>query len=152
MVLGIGIGAGLQLADPVFHALLALLAARSGVDGQGGQIVAAHMAVQSCPVRIQLALRLETGLLQERCQQAVVVVLQQHLDVQVAGLLQGTVKQGDIAKWKLVGIEPILCLDTAYTEKQHQHGKKSDSFIHDLEILIILAQRYKQSPTYQSDS
>ena len=87
MVLGIGIGTGLQLADPVFHALLAFLAARSGVHGQGGQIVATHMTVQSCPVRIQLALRGEAGLLEERSQQTVVVVLQQHPDVQVAGFL-----------------------------------------------------------------
>ena len=113
--------------------------------------MATHMTVQSCPVRIQLALRGEAGLLQERCQQAVVVVLQQYLDVQVAGMFQRTVEQCNVSKWELVGIEPILCLTAACAEGQHQERKKSDSFMHDFEILIILAQRYKQSPTYQSD-
>ena len=152
VVLGVGIGTSLQLADEIVHTLATLLAACGRIDGHRRQIVAAYMSVETVPVRIGLALGGESGFLQIRCQQTVAIVLKEHLDVQVAGLLQGTVKQGDIAKWKLVGIEPILCLDTAYTEKQHQHGKKSDSFIHDLEILIILAQRYKQSPTYQSDS
>ena len=52
VVLGIGIGTGLQLANPVFHALAALLAASSSIDGHRSQIVAAHVSVQSVPIRV----------------------------------------------------------------------------------------------------
>ena len=139
MVLGVGISTGLQLADPVFHAILALFAACSGIHGQGGQIVATHMTVQSCPVRIQLALRGEAGLLQERGQQAVVVVLQQYLDVQVARMSQRTVCQRDITKWELVGIEPILCLTAYSTQQQHGcEGDPSNTGLHSLHIVFRL--------------
>ena len=126
MVFSIGIGATLQLANPVLHALTAGLRARSSIHGQRRQIVATHVTVQSCPVRIQLTLRRQSGFLQEGCQQSVVVVLQQHLYVQVACLLQRTVQQCDVTKWKLVGIEPILCLHAA-CHKEHRQRKGCSS-------------------------
>ena len=128
MVLGVGIGTGLQFANPILHTFPTLLTARSGIHGQRRQIVTTHMTVQSGPVRIQLTLRLQSGLLEERCQQSVVVVLQQHFDVQVAGPLQRTVEQGNITKGKLIGIEPILCLDAAHCKEQHHREIKSNSF------------------------
>ena len=129
MVLGIGIGTTLQLADPVFHALAALLRARSGINGHGRQVVTAHVSVQSVPVRVRLAFRRQSGLLQIGSQQTVVIILQQHADIQVACLLQRTVQQGDVTKWKLVGIEPILGLDAA-SHEEHRHHKGCSSETH----------------------
>ena len=69
----------------------------SRIDGQRREIMAAHMSVETIPVGIALRLRSQTSLLEIRSQQAVAVVLQQRPDVQVAGLFQRTVEQGDIA-------------------------------------------------------
>ena len=52
MVARVGIGAGLQLANHVFHPLLALLASGAGVEGQGGEVVSSHMSVESVPVGV----------------------------------------------------------------------------------------------------
>ena len=97
MVAGIGIGTSLQLADEIFHPLLAGLIAHSRIDGHRREIMAAHMSVETIPVGIALRLRGQTCLLEIGSQQAVAVVLQQRLDVQVAGLFQWAVEQGDIA-------------------------------------------------------
>ena len=121
VVLRIGVGTALQLADEVVHALFTLFAARSSIDGHRRQIVATHVSVQSVPVAIRLPLRCQPSLLQIRCQQAVAVVLQQRLDVQVACPLQRTVQQRYIAEGKLVGIQLLLCV-TSHHSGRHQHG------------------------------
>ena len=128
MVLHVGIGTGLQFADHILHALATFRIACSGIHSHRRQIMTTHMAIESVPVRIGLFLRSQTCLLEIRCQQTVAVVLQQRLDVQVAGLLQRTVEQGDITNGKLIGIEPILGLDAAHSQKQHHREIKSNSF------------------------
>ena len=92
VVLRIGIGTGLQFIDPVVESLLALLAACGGIDSQGRQVVSTHVTIQSVPIGIRLPLRCQSGLLEIRCQQPIVVVLHQHTDIQVASLLQRSVK------------------------------------------------------------
>ena len=67
MVLGIGIGTGLQFTDPVVEALLALLTACGGIDSQGRQVVSTHVTIQSVPVGIRLSLRCQSCLLEIRC-------------------------------------------------------------------------------------
>ena len=52
MVLGIGIGTSLQLADKVLHTLLALFVASSSVDSHRCKIVSAYMSVKSVPVGV----------------------------------------------------------------------------------------------------
>ena len=138
MVLGIGIGTGLQFTDPIVESLLTLLAARSGIEGKGRQIMSAHMSVESVPVRIRLSFRGKSCLLKIRCQQTVVIVLHQYTDIQVAGLFQRSVEQSHIPQRELIGIEPILCLDAAGSKYQHQQARKSHkkvhSFAHDLGV------------------
>ena len=112
VVLHVGISTNLQLADHVFHASAAFVVTRGSVDGHSRQVVTPHMAVQPVPVGIGLGLRRQACLLIIRCQQAVAVVLQQRLDVQVACLLQRTVQQGYIAERKLLGIQFVLCVAT----------------------------------------
>ena len=108
VVLRIGIGTGFQFADEILHTLLALSVARGGIDSHRRQIMAAHVSVESVPVRIRLSFRRQSRFFEIRCQQSVAVILQQRLDVQVAGLLQRTVEQLHITKWELVGIESVL--------------------------------------------
>ena len=117
LVLGIGIGTALQLADPIFQAFLTLLAACSGIDSHRRQIVSTDVTVQSVPVRIRLTLRRQSGLLQVWCQQTVVVVLQQYANIQVTGLLQRSVQQCYITKWKLIAVELVLCFGS-HTDSQ----------------------------------
>ena len=138
MVLGIGVGTGLQFADKVFHALLAFCAARRGIDGHRRQVVTAHVTVQSVPVAIALALWRQSRLLQVGRQQPVAVVLQQRLDVQVAGLLQRSVQQGYIAEGKLVGIQLVLCVSGRHPSRQQHHCHDS---LHSSWFIIV--QRYE---------
>ena len=119
VVLGVGIGTELQLADHILHALAALVIARSGIDGHCRQIVTAHMAVQSVPVGIGLCPRLQARLLAIGCQQTVAVVLQQRPYVQVTRPLQRTVQQGYIAEGKFVGIQLVLCVASYHSTGQH---------------------------------
>ena len=109
MVLGIGVGTALQFADPIFHALAALFTARSGIDGHRRQVVSAHVTVKPVPVGVGLGFWRQSGLFQIGCQQTVIVVLQKGLDVQIASLLQRSVQECHVTKWKLVLVEFVLC-------------------------------------------
>ena len=88
VVLRIGIGTELQLANHVLHTLAALLIARGSIDGHCRQIVSSHVSVQPVPVGIGLGPRFQSCLLAVRSQQPVTVILQQRLYVQVTGFLQ----------------------------------------------------------------
>ena len=120
MVLRVGFGTGLQFADEIVHPLLALCIACGSIDGHRRQIVTTNMTVKTIPVRIRLPFGGKTCLLEVRCQQSVAVILQQCLDIQVAGLLQRTVEQRHVTKWKFVSIEPVLRCSSAHGEQQRQ--------------------------------
>ena len=66
------------------------------------------MAVQAVPVGIGLLPGLQSGLDPVGGQEPVAVVLQQGLDVEVPGPLQGTVQQFHVTEGELVGIETVL--------------------------------------------
>ena len=110
VVLRIGIGTALQLTDHILHPLTTRLAACGGIEGHRRQIVTSHVSVQTVPVGIGFGLRRQSGLFVIGCQQTVAVVLQQRLDIQVARLLQRTVRQDHIAEGELVGIQLVLCV------------------------------------------
>ena len=110
MVFGICVGTFLQLGNHVFHALAALVVALCGIDGEGSEVVAADVSVKTVPVGVGLALRLKAGLLAVGGEQAVDVVLEQRLDVEVAGMFQHAVEQCHVTQIELVVIEVFLCL------------------------------------------
>ena len=140
VVLRIGVGTELQLADHVLHAPPALLVAHGGIHGHRRQVVTAHMSVQPVPVGVGLGLWLQPRLLAVGSQQAVAVVLEKCLDVQVAGGLQRAVKQGHVAERKLVGIEPVLC-----ARRQHSRGEdeqRNDFFHKRFYLNLFLGDKY----------
>ena len=92
VVLGVGIGTELQLANHILHAPTALLIARSGILGHCRQIVTTHVSVEPVPVGIGFGTRLQSCLFTVGSQQAVAIVLQQRLDIQVACMFQRTVE------------------------------------------------------------
>ena len=55
--------------------------------------MAADMSVQSLPVGEQLGFLGQSGLLEERCQKTVGVILQKDFCVKVHGMLERSVKQ-----------------------------------------------------------
>ena len=126
VVTGVGIGTFLQFSNHIFHALAALFVARGCIQGHGGQVMAAHVSVESVPVRIGWGLGCQTCLLAVGGKQAVAVILQQGLDVQVAGVLQRTIENRYIAERKLVGIQLVLCLGRK--GESQQRGKNQGSF------------------------
>ena len=127
VVLPIGIGTRLQLADHILHATEALRVAHRRVHGQRRQVVTAHMAVESLPIGIGLGFRLEPGLLAIGREQTVAVILQQRLDVQVARLLQRTVKQGDITQTELI---VISCCQRGQQEAANGQDSLSHRLLH----------------------
>ena len=108
VVLDVGVGAFLQLGEHVLHPAAALFVARRGVHRHRGQVVAAHVAVQAVPVGIGLLPGLQPRLDPVGSQKPVAVILQQGLDVEVPGLLEGAVQQFYITQRELVGIETVL--------------------------------------------
>ena len=81
VILGVSIGTCLQFADHIFHQFAALFTACCGIDGHGCQVMSTYVSVKSVPVRERWLLRGESGLLEERGQQAVNIILQQRFDV-----------------------------------------------------------------------
>ena len=98
----------LEFGYHIFHALAALLIACGRIDGKGRQIMSAHMSVQSIPVRIRRFARLQACLLAIRGQHTVAIIFQEHLHIQVAGMLQWSVQKGDVTQRELILIKFIL--------------------------------------------
>jgi hypothetical protein len=55
-----------------------------------------HMTVEAVPVRVGLGLGRESSLLAVRSKQTVAVILEKSMDVEVACILERTVKQSDV--------------------------------------------------------
>ena len=85
------------------------------------------MAVQAGPVGIILSLLGQSGLGPERSQQTVDVILQEHFDVKVAGVLERAVEQFYVAYREFIVIQTVLC---GHLEAQrHQRcGNDQQSF------------------------
>ena len=98
----------LEFGYHIFHALAAFLIACGCIDGKSRQIMSAHMSVQSIPVGIRRFARLQASLLAIRGQHAVAIIFQEHLHVQVASMLQWSIKKGDVAQRELILIKFIL--------------------------------------------
>ena len=108
MALIVGIKHQLEFGYHIFHALAAFLIACGCIDGKSRQIMSAHMSVLSIPVGIRRFTRLQASLLAIRGQHAVAIIFQEYLHVQVASMLQWSVKKGDVAQRELILIKFIL--------------------------------------------
>ena len=84
MVLVVGVGTFSHFVDDIFHAFAAFLVARGCVERHGGEVVSAHVSVETVPVGIGLGFGGESRLFAERCHEPVAVVLQEGFDVEVA--------------------------------------------------------------------
>ena len=71
----------------------------------------ADVAAQPVPVGERLALRRQSGLAEERFQQAVGVILQQHFQVKVLRMLERTVEKPYLAQGEGIAVKPVLRLD-----------------------------------------
>ena len=108
----VGIKYQLEFGYHIFHALTAFLIACGSINGKGRQIMSAHMSVQSIPVGIRRFARLQASFLAIRGQHAVAIIFQEHLNVQVASMLQRSVQKGDVAQRELILIKFILSHNT----------------------------------------
>ena len=104
----VGIKHQLEFGYHIFHALAAFLIACGRINGKSRQIMSAHMSVQAIPVGIRRFARLQASLLAIRGQHAVAIIFQEHLHVQVAGMLQWSVQKGDVTQRELILIKFIL--------------------------------------------
>ena len=118
----IGYLAALQLINHIYQTVIALLVAGGGVVyGQGRYVVSAHMSVQAGPVGEILRLLGQSGLMEERSQQAVGVILQEDLHVKVHGVLERSVKQFYLIQVECVVIQFVLRIGKRHSQCQ---GKK----------------------------
>ena len=83
-----------------------------------------HVAVQAVPVGIGRRLGLQARLLAVRGQQAVDVVFEQGVDIQVACVLERTVQQDHVPEGEFIRIEFILRRQGGAAAQQGQHGYK----------------------------
>ena len=105
----VGYLAALQLINHIDQTVIALLVAGSGVVyGQGRYVVSAHMSVQTGPVGEILRLLGQSGLMEERSQQTVGVILQENLYIKVHGVLERAFKQLYLIQVESVVIQFVL--------------------------------------------
>ena len=135
MALIVGIKHQLEFGYHIFHALAAFLIACGCIDGKSRQIMSAHMSVQSIPVGIRRFTRLQASLLAIRGQHAVAIIFQEHLHVQVAGMLQWSVKKGDVAQRELILIKFILRHNTQGRRNAQQSNHQL--FLHFLILFLF---------------
>jgi len=108
-VLAVGVLGALEFAHHIVHARLDLrIAGGRVVHGQGAEVVPSHVPVEPRPVGECRALGRESRLLQEGLHQAVDVVGQKRLAVEIHPLLEGTVQQLDIAQREHGGVQLLL--------------------------------------------
>ena len=122
VLLRVRVGHELQLGEHVLHPAAALFVARGGVDGHRRQVVARHMAVQAVPVGIGRRLGLQARLLAVRGQQAVAVVLEQGVDIEVAGVLERTVQQDHVPEGEFIRVQFVLRRQGGAAAQQGQQG------------------------------
>ena len=118
----VGYLAALQLINHIYQTVIALLVAGSGVVyGQGRYVVSAHMSVQTGPVGEILRLLGQSGLMEERSQKTIGVILQENLYIKVHGVLERSVKQLYLIQVESVVIQFVLGIGKRHSQCQ---GKK----------------------------
>ena len=150
----VGILAILHHGQHVIHALLEFtalgLVVTGGIgQGQRREIVTAHVAAKvearTSPVReigvlgkpLVVGRRCvgsigKAGLAHEGREQAVDVVLQQGLDVQVHCLLHRPVEKGDVVQVEVLGIKFTLCARVTYVAEESHQSDKDTLLFHEM--------------------
>ena len=90
------------------------------MNGERRHVMSADMAVQPLPVREIFGFFRQPGLVQERSEQAVGVVFQQNLDVQVHSMTEGTVQKFHIAQGECVVVQSVLSIEFIRAQCGHQ--------------------------------
>ena len=78
------------------------------MDGECREVVSSDVPVQVYPVGKTFSFRGKACFFQEGGKQAVGVVLQEYVDVQVARALEGAVQQSDLVQGEGVRVELVL--------------------------------------------
>ena len=133
----------LQSRHKAVHALFQLclqrrVGTRAPGYGEGGEVVAAHMAVEALPVVEGGAARGQAGLFFVGLQQASGVVAEEHAVVEHHGVAEGAVGDGDVVEVEHLGVKLAL---RAGSERRCGHCGQYHVFLHGY-IIVFAPQRY----------
>ena len=130
--------ANLQFVHDIVGPFLAYGVPRGSVGhGECAEVVSGHMPVQPGPVGEKFRFQWQSRFLEERCQQAVGVILQQDLDVQVAGVFERAVKQVHFLQRKFLHLAFPLGRNHGKTSAQKQECEQKEFCFHDKYCSLI---------------